>query len=79
MTVLRERNQRSLLRRPPDHPRMSPNAPLSPDHVANILNWAAPEFVLEGRSRGLRGKKLEAFVATRIKTATEAAQKMFPK
>lgn len=78
MILLVERAKRALKIRPPDHPRMPPNAPVSQDHVANILNWAAPEFVLEGRSRGLRGKKLEAFVAARVQKARQEAQKMFP-
>lgn len=78
MAILIELAQKALQKRPPDHPRMRPNAPLSTDHVANILDWAAPEFVLEGRSKGLTGKKLEAFVAKRVKQAREEAQKMFP-
>lgn len=78
MAVLIELAARALKIRPPDHPRMRPNAPLSTDHVANILDWAAPEFVLEGRAKGLTGKKLEAFVAKRVKAATEEAKKMFP-
>lgn len=67
-----------LLKRPQGHPRLAPSvAPMPADHVANVLDWAAPEFVLEGKAMGLKGKKLDAFVKRRTETARKAATEMF--
>lgn len=68
----------ALLKRPPDHPRLAPSiAPMPADRVANVVNWAAPEFVLEGKAMGLKGKKLDAFVKRRTDEARKAATEMF--
>lgn len=62
-----------------EHPRLAPSvAPMSGDHVANILDWAAPEFVLEGKAKGLKGKQLDEFVQQRVETARKTASEMFP-
>lgn len=52
------------------HPRLAPSiAPLSPDPEANILPYVAAEFVAQGRSMRLRGKRLQTFVDEKVAEA----------
>lgn len=69
---------RQFLMRPPDHPRLRPSIePMPADRVGNVMQWATQEFVLEGISRGLKGRKLDAYVKERVKAARAEAEKLF--
>lgn len=63
--------------RHPSHPRLKPNAILSNDHVANVMDWTTQEFIIEGQSRGLQGKKLDAFVSKHVKEAKKEVKSLF--